>query len=127
MLAAVAVKVVLELPGDTVTVPGTLSNAVLLDSVTLPPAVFERVTVQVLDWPEARGAGLDETPVTRTGADRFTCPVCELPLRAAVTVAVWSAAIVPAVAVKVALALPADTVTVPGTVNNAVLLESVTL
>ena len=50
-----------------------------------------------------------------------------LPFNVAVSVAVWSDAIVPAVAVKVAVVDPAATTTDPGTVSAAVLLDSVTV
>jgi hypothetical protein len=50
-----------------------------------------------------------------------------LPFRDAVSVAVWSAVIAPAVAVKVAVVDPAATATDPGTVSAAALLDSVTV
>src|ERR1019366_6068816 len=53
--------------------------------------------------------------------------VCVLPFNVAVSVAVWSEAIVPAVAVKAAVVDPAATATDPGTVSAAVLLDSVTV
>ena len=49
--AAVALKVAVVAPADTVTEAGTVSRALLLASVTLEPpagAVWVRVTVQVL-------------------------------------------------------------------------------
>src|ERR1035441_2009940 len=53
--------------------------------------------------------------------------VCVLPFNVAVSVAVWSEAIVPAVAVKAAVVDPAATATDPGTVSAAVLLDSATV
>ena len=42
-------KVVLADPGATVTVAGTVSAVLLLESATVPPPVPESVTVQVLN------------------------------------------------------------------------------
>ena len=89
--AAVALKVAVVAPAATVTDAGTVSNGLLLASVTAePPAgeIWVMVTVQVLTalWP--RVAGLQATPETSTGASRLTLALCELVPKVAVTVAV---------------------------------------
>src|SRR5580704_13307399 len=94
--AAVALKFAVEAPAATVTVAGTVSEVLLLASLTAEPplvlgpplgAVWESVIVQVLTalWP--RLTGLQATPETRTGATRPMVAVCELEPRVAVTVA----------------------------------------
>ena len=88
--AAVALKVAVVAPAATVTEAGTVSEALLLASVTAEPpagAVCDSVTLQVLTalWP--RLAGLQATPETRTGATRLMVAVCELLPSVAVTVA----------------------------------------
>jgi hypothetical protein len=60
------------------------------------------------------------------GAARFSVKICELLLALAVTTAVWSVVTVPTFAVNAAVVAPAGTVTLPGTVVLALLLESVT-
>ena len=89
--AAVAPKVAVVAPAATVTETGTVSEALLLASVTLAPpagAVWVSVMVQVLIalWP--RVAGLHATPDTSTGASRLMVAVFELLLKVAVTIAV---------------------------------------
>ena len=89
--AAVALKVAVVAPAATVTVAGTVSEALLLASVTLePPAgeIWVMVTVHVLTALCPRLVGLQTTPETSTGATRFTVAVCELLPKVAVTVAV---------------------------------------
>jgi hypothetical protein len=76
-------------PAATVTDAGTVSEVLLLASVTLDPpdgAVWFIVTVQVLTalWP--RLTGLHDTPEIRTGATRPTVAISELLPRVAVTV-----------------------------------------
>ena len=88
--AAVALKVAEVAPAATVTDAGTVSEVLLLASVTVEPpvgAVWVSVTVQVLTalWP--RLVGLQDTPETSTGASRLMVDVCELLPRVAVTVA----------------------------------------
>ena len=89
--AAVALKVAVVAPAVTVTDAGTVSEVLLLASVTVDPsrgAVWVSVTVQVLTalWP--RLVGLHTRVDTRTGASRLI-------------VAVWE--LLPSVAVRVAL------------------------
>ena len=129
--AAVALKVAVVAPAPTVTEAGTVSEALLLASVTLDPpvgAVCVSVTVQVLTALCPRLVGLQATLETSTGAKRLIVAVCELVPSVAVTVALWLLAIVAAaVALKVAVVAPAATVTEAGTVSDALLLASVTL
>ena len=77
-------------PAATVTVPGTVSKALLLPSVTLDPpagAVCVNVTVHVLTALCPRLVGLQATPDTSTGATRLIAAVFELVPSVAVTVA----------------------------------------
>jgi hypothetical protein len=88
--AAAALNAAVMAPAATVTEAGTVSEALLLASVTLDPPVgadWVSVTVQVLAalWP--RLVGLHATVETRTGASRLMEAVCELLPRVAVTVA----------------------------------------
>src|ERR1039457_7273145 len=123
MVPAVAVKVAVVEPAATATDPGTVSAAVLLDSVTVPPLVFVSVTLQLLMPPLPSVAGVHDNELTVTGVARGIARVCTLPFNDAVSVAVWSDAMVPALAVNVAVVDPAATATDPGTVSAAVLLE----
>ena len=87
---AVALNVAVVAPAATVTVPGTVSKALLLPSVTLDPpvgAVCVKVTVHVLTALCPTLAGLHATPDTSTGATRLIAAVCELVPKVAVTVA----------------------------------------
>ena len=75
----------------TVTDAGAVSAELVLDRVTLappPPAALVRVTVQVLDELDPRLAGLQASEDTKTGASRLIVALAELPLNAAVRVAV---------------------------------------
>ena len=88
--AAVALNVAVAAPAATVTDAGTVSEELLLASVTLDPpvgAVWVSVTVHVLTALCPRLVGLQATPETNTGATRLTVAVCELVPRIAVTVA----------------------------------------
>ena len=88
--AAVALKVAVVAPAATVTVAGTVSEALLLASVTLDPPAGEacvRVTVQVLTALCPRVAGLHTTPETRTGASRLIADVLDPPFHVPVMVA----------------------------------------
>src|ERR1035441_4240736 len=77
--------------------------------------------------PPLRESGLQASDVMLSTVVRRRAidAVCVLPFNVAVSVAVWSKAIVPAVAVKVAVVDAAATTTDPGTVSAAVLLVSV--
>ena len=88
--AAVALKVAVVAPADTVTDAGTMSEALLLARITLDPpvgAVWVRVTVQVLTALCPRLVGLQAKVETRPGASRLMVAVWELVPRVAVTVA----------------------------------------
>ena len=125
---AVAVNVAVVEPEATVTVPGTPSAPTLLESPTVTPpvpAAGDIVTVQVDPPPVTRLVELHDSALT-TGGTSVMFAVCVLLFKEAVTVAVWLLVIVPAVAVKFALAEPEFTVTVPGTVSAPTLLDSET-
>ena len=69
---------------------GTVSEVLLLASVTLDPpatAAWVSVTVQVLTALCPRPAGTQATPEISSGAVRLMAAVCELLPRVAVTVA----------------------------------------
>jgi len=123
----VAVNVALVADAPTVTEAGTLREALLLDSPTVPPPVCESVTVQVLDWPEFRLAGVQVSALTDICAERMIEVVSEVPLREAVTVALCPLEMDPAAAVNVALVADAPTVTEAGTLREALLLDSPTV
>ena len=88
--AAVALKVAVVVPAVTVTEAGTVSEVLLLASVTADPPggpVCVSVTVHVLTALCPRLVGLQVTPEIRTGAIRLIVAVCALPPRIAITVA----------------------------------------
>jgi hypothetical protein len=75
---AVALKVAVVAPEATVTDAGTVSRALLLESVTVEPpegAVCVKVTVQVLTPLWFRLAGLQARVETSTGASRLIVAV----------------------------------------------------
>jgi hypothetical protein len=89
--AAVALNVAVAAPAATVTDAGTVSEALLLASVTVDPpagAVCAKVTVQPLTAFCPRLAGLHTTTDTSIGATKLIVAVFELPPSVAVTVAV---------------------------------------
>jgi len=85
------------------------------------------VTVQVLDWPEFRFAGVQVSAVTEVGRESAIEAVCDVLFREAVTVALCPLEMDPAVAVNVALLADAPTVTEAGTLREALLLDSPTV
>jgi hypothetical protein len=88
--ADVALNVAVVAPAATCTDPGTMSEALLLASVTVEPpagAFWVNVTVQVPAALCPRLAGVQATPETSIGASRLTVAVCELLPRVAVTIA----------------------------------------
>jgi hypothetical protein len=90
--AAVALNVAVEAPAATVTDPGTVSEVVLLASITLDPpagAVWFSITVHVPTALCPRLAGVQASVDNSTGADRLNVAVRELPPRVAVTVTRW--------------------------------------
>jgi len=123
---AVAAKVVEVEPAAMVADAGTMRAAVLLERLTLVPVgmALEILMVQVAVLLAARTLGAHAREDTVTGATRETEAVFEDAPNAAVTTALWSDVKVPAVAVKVALAVLAGTVTEAGTTRLAVLLVS---
>lgn len=127
IVPAVAVKLAVVLPAATETAPGTLSAPPLLESPTVPPPAFDRVTVQLAVPPLARAVGEHVSELMFVGASREIDDACDMPFNDAVTVAVASATTVPAVAVNVADVLPAATTTAPGTLSIPLLLESPTV
>ncbi len=118
-------------PLKTVTDPGTVSAAALLEIVTgAPPAstAFSKVTTQVDVPPELRVVGAQANEL-KAGAMDTSVKVCvwELPFSEAVMTTVWPVEIAPTVAVKLAEVAPDATVTVAGTVSAAALLDRVTV
>jgi hypothetical protein len=88
--AAVALNVAVVAPAATVTDAGTVTEALLLASVTPDPpagAGCVSVTVHVPTALGPRLVGVHATPETSTGASRLIAAVCELLPRVAVTVA----------------------------------------
>ena len=125
MVPAVAVNVAVLDPDATGSVAATVSNGLLLLRATVAPAApaaFDRVTVQVVFTPDPRVAGVHVSKLTTAGATSEMDVACEPPFRDAVTTAVWSAGMVPAVAVNVAVVAPEGIVTAAGTVSSALLL-----
>jgi hypothetical protein len=120
-------------PAATVTDPGTVSEVLLLASVTLEPpvgAVWDSVIVHVLTAPCPRLVGLQVTVEMSIDPDdaRLIVKVFEPPLRVAVTVALWLLPMeAAAVALKVAVMAPAATVIDAGTVSEVLLLARATL
>ena len=81
--AAVALKLALAAPAATVTEAGTVSDVLLLASVTLEPpvgAVWASVTVQALAAFGPRLAGLQASEETSTGSSRLIVALEEVPL-----------------------------------------------
>ena len=127
---AVAEKLAEVAPANTVTAAGTPRAGLLLESATLVPpegAALVRLTLQALAAPEPRVVGLHVTEANANGADKVNETVCVALPRVAVSSAVPSEVIVPAVALKLAEVAPANTVTATGTPKTALLLVSPTL
>ena len=83
MAAAVALKVAAVAPANTVTVPGTTSEALLLASVTAEPpagAAWLSVTVQALTALCPRLVGLQASEEISPGVTRLMVALAELPL-----------------------------------------------
>jgi hypothetical protein len=131
MLPAVALKVVVAEPAGTVILEaGTGSSALLVDRETaVPPAgaVLFRVTVHIALAPEVKLVGLQVSEDRLAGATKVMVTVCDTPFRVAKMMALELPAMLAAVALKVAVAEPAGTVSVdarPG--SSALLLDSET-
>lgn len=127
-VAVVAWNVPLLAPALIVTLAGTVSAPVLLESVTDDTAVagFVRVAVQVAACADPSVPGEQLNDDSRTGATRISEAVWETPLAFAVTTAVWSAVMVGTVATNEAVVAPAATVTLAGTAAFALLLDNPT-
>ncbi len=125
----VAVKLALLSPAPILTLPGTVTLVLLLDSVTLAAltAAAVNMTVQV----EVPGAftvpGEQLRLLSCAAAARLTVVGWLWPFKVAVTMALWLLLTVPEVAVKVALLWPDATTTLAGTVSNPLLLTSATV
>jgi len=125
----VAVKVAPLSPTPILTLPGTVTLALLLESVTLEALTVAavKVTVQV----EVPGAftvpGEQLKLLICAAAARLMVDGWLRPFKVAVTVALWLLLTVPEVAVKVALLWPDATTTLAGTESNPLLLASVTV
>src|SRR5262249_1345482 len=119
-------KVALSAPAATVTLAGTLATvALLLDSATLAPplgAAVVNVTVPVAGAPPLTLVGLTVT-ADRLGPAAAGLPVSpavrDTPPKVPVTVSAVEAVTVVVVMGKVALVVPAATVTLAGTVATA--------
>src|ERR1035438_8876393 len=131
MAATEAEKVALICPAAIITLEGTVTAALLLDSATAVPAVGAVpliVTVQLADPRPVTVPGVQLRLTTCScGGDTLSPVVAVLPFSLAVSVALTIAAVVPAVAVNVAKVCPAATVTLEGTVTNTLLLDSETV
>lgn len=126
---ALAIKVAVLEPAATVTDAGTVKALLLSEIATLTPplgALLLNVTVQVLIPPANTLGEAQLSPVNVMGATNAREKTCELPFRLAVICAVWSALMLPAVAVKFAVVAPAGTVTIPGTINAVLLAVRLT-
>jgi hypothetical protein len=88
IVPAVATNVAVVLPAPTVTEAGTVKAAVLLDSVTVAPPVFDTVTVHVALPPDPRLVGLHVNPLSPAAAARAIVAVAAPPFNLAVRVAV---------------------------------------
>ncbi len=128
IVPAAAVKTAVEAVEGTTTEAETVSEGVLLARETVAGPERDSVTVQELVCPAPSELGLHARPVTAGGgAERETDADLEAPFREAVTVTVWSAVTVPAVAVKAAVVAVEGTVTDGGTARTAELLLRVTV
>jgi hypothetical protein len=122
MLPAAATKVPVAEPARMILAEGTVSSGLLLASViTLHPEGTGpvKVIVQVLVKPASKLAGLQLTDDTLSTGARLIVAGVELPLYAAVTVAVRLPLNAPVVTLKFLVVVPAATVTDAGTVNAA--------
>jgi hypothetical protein len=123
----VAVNVADTLPAGTATDAGTVTDALLLERATIPPAVLESVTVHVVDELLVKVAAVQLRPLIVTAVVNATEADLEDPFKAAVIVAFWSDEIVPAVTENVVVVFPLATETEPGAVSSPLLLDSDTV
>jgi hypothetical protein len=127
--AAVALNEPVVAVAAIVMLAGTVRLALLLVRPIAAPPVGAgplKVTVQALVPGPVKAAGAHVRLLTLTVAVRVIVELLVAPLAAAVTVAVESAAITPAVVEKLAVVAPTATVTEAGVVNNPLLADSVT-
>jgi hypothetical protein len=124
----VAANVAVLWPAWTDTLAGTATKALLLLSETAvrAAAFWFSDTVQVLEALLPRVDGTQASDVSWTGGTRLRLLVRLTPPALAVTTAPWLVLTCAAVEVKLAAVCPADTVTLPGTVRLALLLDSET-
>ena len=117
-------------PAETVTLAGTVTLALLLDSATLAPPVGA-AALSVTVHAEVPGAttleGLQLRLLTVSGGEIVRTKVLDEPPKVAVRVAVCAVETEATVAVKAPVVAPAETVTLAGTVTLALLLDSATL
>jgi len=119
-------------PAAIVTDAGTVRLALLSDSVTrVPPAGAApfKVMVQVVETPDEREVGIQAKALICTGAAvvlMMTVVDREIEFAATETMTFVVADTAPAEAAKVAVVLPAATVTEAGTVRAALLSEMAT-
>lgn len=128
-LVVLTVKVAVVAPAATVTLAGTVAEALPLDKATVNPlagATPLRVTVPVEETPPRTLVGFKVRPLG-TGARIVRTAVLVMPPVAAEIVDVVLAAITEVEIVKVAEVAPAATETVAGTVAEGLLLDSATI
>src|SRR5664279_5512457 len=124
----VTVNVAVVPPAETITAAGRTAAALLLDKATeMPPlgAALVKVTVPVEGAPPVTLAGLRDTDESAVDDDAMASVALLLtPLLLAVIVAVAAVVTTVVATVKVAVVLPAATVTIAGTVAAVLLLDS---
>jgi hypothetical protein len=123
------VNVALVEDGKTATNTGTVSSVVLLDTATERPAAGAEtfiVRVHALLAPEIRDWGEHVRPITVGVLIKLIEALAAPPLTMAVTVAELLLGTVPAEAGKLAVLLPAATVTEVGVVKSVLLSERAT-
>src|SRR2546426_395653 len=90
MPPAVAAKAAVVVRAAAEAAAGTVNAAVLLASVTVPPPIPDRVTVQMLDPPAPKVEGAQASDVTVAALTSPIATVREAPFREASTETVWS-------------------------------------
>lgn len=116
-MAVVAVIVAVLAPAVTLTLAGTLKAGELLASVTVSPPIGAALLKATVHWLDANCStldGLQDIEEIRTVVLRLIVTVAELVPSVAVSVALWSLAIVVVLTVKTAEAALAATVTEVG-------------
>ena len=124
--AALIENVRVVVPAGTVTVAGTIRDALSLVRLTVPPELVHSVTVHVPAPSGPSVVGAQEIDVTRAGDVRSMGMLTENPFSDAVTVASSSAVIVPAVTTKAAVVAPAAMTAAAGAASEALLLDRLT-